>query len=158
MKTIREVCKIVGVTRRTLQEYDRIGLLSPTNKEERTSSNDAWLYSDQDIWKLIQIQTLITAGMNRKEIKELLTVPDFKMEQTIPLAIDDLQKGITIAERRIKNLKNMAAACPETGYEETDPEFLFLTHSFLEYLDSEDLMFVKFTAEDSSKSQSDQTQ
>ena len=137
MKTIREVSKIVGVTRRTLQEYDRIGLLSPANKEERTSSNDAWLYNDQDIWKLIQIQTLITSGMNRKEIKELLTDPHFKMEQTIPLAIDNLQKEISLAERRIKNLKDMAAACPEVAYEEMDPEFLFLTHSFLECLDKD---------------------
>ena len=152
MKTIREVCKIAGVTRRTLQEYDRIGLLSPANKEERTSSNDAWLYSDQDIWKLIQIQTLISAGMNRKEIKDLLTDPNFKMEQAIPLAIDHLQKEITLAEHRIRNLKNMAAARPETPFEETDPEFLFLTHSFWEYLDSKDLMFVRFTAGDSSES------
>lgn len=158
MRTIREVCKIVGVTRRTLQEYDRIGLLSPTNKEERTSSNDAWLYSDQAIWKLIQAQILSAAGMNRKEIKELLTDPNFKMEQTIPLAIEHLQKEITLAECRIKNLKNMAAACPESAYEETDPKFLFRTHSFLEYLDIEDFIFVRFTADDSSKNQSDQTQ
>lgn len=148
MKTIREVCKIVGVTRRTLQEYDRIGLLSPTNKEARTSSNDAWLYSDQDIWKLIQIQTLIAAGMKRKEIKELLSDPDFKMKQTIPLAVEKLKEDIVRTEQRIKNLKNMAAACSETSYEEMNPDFLFLTHSFLEYLDSEDLSFVRFSAGD----------
>jgi len=149
MKTIREVCKLVGVTRRTLQEYDRIGLLSPANKDSRTSSNDAWLYSDQDVWKLIQIQTLVAAGMKRKDIRELLKDPEFKMEQTIPLAIEHLQKEISFAERRIKNLKNISAACSKTGYEETNPEFLFLTHSFLDYLDSNGLVFVRFTADDS---------
>ena len=30
MKKRSEVCKIVGVTRRTLQEYNKIGLLCPT--------------------------------------------------------------------------------------------------------------------------------
>lgn len=34
MKKLSEVCKIVGVTRRTLQEYDKIGLLKPTSKTE----------------------------------------------------------------------------------------------------------------------------
>ena len=148
MKTIREVCKIVGVTRRTLQEYDRIGLLSPSNKDSRSSSNDAWLYSDQDIWTLIQIQTLIAAGMKRKEIKDLLTDPDFKMAQTLPLAIEKLEGETARIERRIENLKSLVRLLPETVFEQTDPSFLFLTHSYLEYLDSENLQFVRFTAED----------
>ncbi len=148
MKTIREVCKIVGVTRRTLQEYDRIGLLSPANKEDRASSNDAWLYSDEDIWKLIQIRTLVSAGMKRKDIKELLADPDFKMEQTIPLAIEKLEGETALIARRVKNLKTLSAMCSETSFEQTNPSFLFLTHSYLEYLDSEDLQFVKFSAGD----------
>lgn len=148
MKTIREVCKIVGITRRTLQEYDRISLLSPANKEARTSSNDAWLYSDQDIWKLIQIQTLVAAGMKRMEIKALLADPDFKMKQTLPLAIEKLKEETSRIERRLKNLKNMAAACPDTAYEEATPDFLFRTLSFLEYLDSDDCMFVRLETGD----------
>ena len=148
MKTIREVCKIVGVTRRTLQEYDRIGLLSPSNKDSRSSSNDAWLYSDQDIWTLIQIQTLIVAGMKRKEIKELLTDPDFKMAQTLSLAIEKLGEETARIERRIKNLNSLSAMCALTSFEQTNPAFLFLTHSFLEYLDSEELQFVRFTVGD----------
>ena len=34
MKRLSEVCKIVGVTRRTLQEYDKVGLLHRSGKTE----------------------------------------------------------------------------------------------------------------------------
>lgn len=149
MKTIREVCKIVGVTRRTLQEYDRIGLLSPANKDSRTSSNDAWLYSDQDVWKLIQIQTLVVTGMKRIEIKELLKDPAFKMEQTLLLSMKRLKEEKSHLDLLTNNLKKLAVAFPNTTFEEVDPEFLFLTHSFLEYLNSDELVFVRFTAADS---------
>ncbi|MBQ7448088.1 MAG: MerR family transcriptional regulator [Eubacterium sp.] len=149
MKTIREVCKLVGVTRRTLQEYDRIGLLSPANKDSRTSSNDAWLYSDKDIWKLIQIQTLVATGMKRMEIKELLKDPEFKMGQTLLLATKRLKEEKRRLDLLTANLNKLAAVFPDSKYEEVDPEFLFLTHSFLEYLDSDGLVFVRFTAADS---------
>ena len=149
MKTIREVCKLVGVTRRTLQEYDRIGLLSPANKDSRTSSNDAWLYSDKDIWKLIQIQTLVATGMKRMEIKELLKDPEFKMGQTLLLATKRLKQEKRRLDLLIANLNKLAAVFPDSKYEEVDPEFLFLTHSFLDYLDSDGLVFVRFTADDS---------
>ena len=149
MKTIREVCKLVGVTRRTLQEYDRIGLLSPANKDDRTSSNDAWLYSDKDIWKLIQIQTLVATGMKRMEIKELLKDPEFKMGQTLLLATKRLKEEKRRLDLLTENLNKLAAVFPDSKYEEVDPEFLFLTHSFLDYLDSDGLVFVRFTADDS---------
>ena len=149
MKTIREVCKLVGVTRRTLQEYDRIGLLSPANKDSRTSSNDAWLYSDKDIWKLIQIQMLIAAGMKRKDIRELLKDPEFKMEQTLLLATKRLKEEKSRLDLLKENLNEFAAVFPDSNFEDVDPEFLFLTHSFLEYLNSDALVFVRFTAADS---------
>ena len=34
MKRLSEVCKLVGVTRRTLQEYDKVELLKPTSKRK----------------------------------------------------------------------------------------------------------------------------
>lgn len=42
MKKLSEVCKIVGVTRRTLQEYDKIYLLHPSAKTEA----GYWLYDE----------------------------------------------------------------------------------------------------------------
>ena len=58
MKKLSEVCKIVGVTRRTLQEYDKIGLLKPTSKTE----SGYWLYDDTAIQTLILIQIFVEGG------------------------------------------------------------------------------------------------
>ncbi len=67
MKRLSEVCKITGVTRRTLQEYEKIGLLQPTVEE-----NGYWMYSDEDISTLMEIQMLRMADFKRKEIKGII--------------------------------------------------------------------------------------
>ena len=67
MKKLSEVCKIVGVTRRTLQEYDKIGLLKPTSKTE----SGYWLYDDRAIQALFAIQVFVECGYKRKAIKSL---------------------------------------------------------------------------------------
>ena len=78
MKRISEVKDIVGVTRRTLQEYDRIGLLKPTTKTE----GGYWLYDDEAIETLCLIQVFVEAGYKRKHIKSILESPniDFMTE------------------------------------------------------------------------------
>ena len=70
MKRLSEVCKIVGVTRRTLQEYDKVGLLKPTS----TTEGGYWLYDDAAIQKLILIQIFVEVGYERKTIKALFIV------------------------------------------------------------------------------------
>ena len=72
MKKLSEVCKIVGVTRRTLQEYKRIGLLEPTD----ITDAGHWLYDDNAIQTLMLIQVFVAAGYRRKQIKAILELPD----------------------------------------------------------------------------------
>ena len=135
MKTIREVCKIVGVTRRTLQEYDRIGLLSPANRDTRLLSNDAWLYSDQDIWRLIEIQIFVAAGYERKEIKEILDAPDFDMQSGLETCIQKLNQEKDRITHRILIFRSIAANTPIDSVRENDPSLIFQNHSFKEVLD-----------------------
>ena len=49
MKTVNEVSKIAGISIRTLQYYDKIGLLKPTAYSEAGYR----LYSDDDL-KMLQ--------------------------------------------------------------------------------------------------------
>ena len=51
MKTVNEVSKLSGVSIRTLQYYDRIGLLSPTDRTEAGYR----LYDDAALEKLQQM-------------------------------------------------------------------------------------------------------
>ncbi|MGF2190880.1 MerR family transcriptional regulator [Vagococcus fluvialis] len=88
MKKLSEVCKIVGVTRRTLQEYNKIGLLQPTSKTE----SGYWLYNDTAIKKLSLIQIFIEGGYERKVIKSILESPTLDLLVEFDHLIETLEE------------------------------------------------------------------
>ncbi|MDE6640067.1 MAG: MerR family transcriptional regulator, partial [Acetatifactor sp.] len=73
MKTISQIAKLTGISIRTLQYYDEIGLLKPS---ELTSSGYR-LYDDEALQTLQQILFFKELGFRLKEIKEILEKPDF---------------------------------------------------------------------------------
>ena len=77
MKTLSEIKAQLGIDRKTLQEYDRIGLLSPSNKAEiEAGSFVKWLYDDTAITKLQVISIFREIGYKRDEIKTILSDAD----------------------------------------------------------------------------------
>ena len=70
--TVGEVAKKMGVTVRTLQYYDREGLLSPSAESE----GGRRLYADKDVIKLHQILSLKHLGFSLDDIKNRLTALD----------------------------------------------------------------------------------
>ncbi len=105
MKTLSEVCKIVGVTRRTLQEYHRIGLLSPTSKTEA----GYWLYDDIAVNTLISIQVFVEAGFKRLEIKRLFESSRLDLESVFDSTIDRLVKKRNRIDNMIKHIEIIRA-------------------------------------------------
>lgn len=87
MKRLSEVCKMVGVTRKTLQQYNDIGLLKPTVKTE----GGYWLYDDESIQMLMTIQVFVEAGYKRAEIKPLLTAKQDELPEILTDAIEKLK-------------------------------------------------------------------
>ena len=73
MRTISQVAELTGISTRTLQYYDEIGLLKPS---ELTESGYR-LYDDAALQKLQQILFFKELGFKLKEIKEILQKPDF---------------------------------------------------------------------------------
>ena len=66
--TVGEVAKKMGVTVRTLQYYDKEGLLSPSAESE----GGRRLYTDKDLIRLHQIISLKSLGFSLDDIKERL--------------------------------------------------------------------------------------
>lgn len=91
MKTIKQVSKLSGASVRTLQYYDNIHLLTPS---QRTASGYR-LYSDYDIAKLQQILFLKALGFSLKDIRELINHPGF--DQNL---VFRKQKELLCAKRR----------------------------------------------------------
>lgn len=73
MKTISQVAKLTGISTRTLQYYDEIDLLKPS---EITPAGYR-LYDDDALQQLQQILFFKELGFKLKEIAEILRRPDF---------------------------------------------------------------------------------
>ena len=73
MQTISQVAELTGVSVRTLQYYDEIGLLKPS---ELTQSGYR-LYNDEALQKLQQILFFKEVGFKLKDIREILQNPNY---------------------------------------------------------------------------------
>lgn len=103
MKKLGEVCKIVGVTRRTLQEYDKMGLLSPTARNKAGH----WMYDDAAIQTLMRIRVLVEAGYKRKQIKELLHGPTSELGKEMDKVVEVLEKRRRRVEEYLDYVKGL---------------------------------------------------
>ena len=88
MMKLSEVCQSVGVTRRTLQEYAKIGLLEPTKK----TLGGYWYYDDDAVATLQHILIFVEAGYERKRIKEVMDMPKAELLVEYEKAISLLQE------------------------------------------------------------------
>lgn len=73
MQTISQVAQLTGISTRTLQYYDEIGLLKPGG----FTPSGYRLYDDDSLQKLQQILFFKELGFKLNEIKEILQKPDF---------------------------------------------------------------------------------
>lgn len=102
MKTIREVEAMLGITRRSLQEYasPKVGLLFPSNKDEIDKGHlVTWKYDNEAIDKLKLIKLFVEAGYTRKQIKAILADPE-----SIPKEFDKLLLVLEEKRKRIDGL------------------------------------------------------
>lgn len=90
METISQVAELTGISVRTLQYYDEIGLLKPS---EVTSSGYR-LYNEDALQKLQQILFFKELGFKLKDIKEILQKPDFDR-----IAVFKKQKELLLLKR-----------------------------------------------------------
>lgn len=73
MKTVSQVTKLTGVSARTLQYYDEIDLLKPSELSEAGYR----LYDDEALEKLQQILFFKELGFKLQDIRELMNRPNF---------------------------------------------------------------------------------
>lgn len=96
MMTVNEVSKLTGVSIRTLQYYDKIGLLKPTKYTE----SGYRLYDDTALEMLQQILLFKELEFPLKEIKEILSKPDFDRNKA-------LEQQITLLTMKKEHLENL---------------------------------------------------
>ena len=96
MMTVNEVRKLTGVSIRTLQYYDKIGLLEPSAHTE----SGYRLYDETVLEKLQQILLFRELEIPLKEIEQILNAPDFNRKRA-------LEQQITLLTMKKEHLENL---------------------------------------------------
>lgn len=115
MRSIGEVSKLTGISKRALQLYDEQGLLVPSRTD-----TEYRLYSDDDLIVLFLIKLLKELGYKLKEIKQIMDSPDFDIQASLASQIKMLEQKKEELERQImlaKEIKHLASGDdgPNTG-------------------------------------------
>ena len=96
--TVGELAKKMGVTVRTLQYYDKEGVLSPSSQSE----GGRRLYTHKDVVKLHQIQSLKYLGFSLEDIKTRL--PAIETPSEVSAVLNEQANEI---REKIESLKNV---------------------------------------------------
>ena len=110
--TVNEVSKLTGVSIRTLQYYDTIGLLPPTEYTEAGYR----LYDDTAMERLQQILLFRELEFPLKEIRRIIDSPDFNRNK----ALEQQMKLLTMKKEHLERLISFARKIKETGVNKMD--------------------------------------
>ena len=112
MMIVNEVSKLTGVSIRTLQYYDTIGLLKPSKYTE----SGYRLYDDTALERLQQILLFKELEFSLKEIKEIMDAPNFDREKALEQQIELL----TLKKEHLENLIDFARGIKTIGVKKMD--------------------------------------
>lgn len=107
MMTVNEVSKLAGVSIRTLQYYDKIGLLKPA----RYTESGYRLYDDTGLERLQQILLFRELEFPLKEIKEIITGSNFDKVKALNQQIELL----ALKKEHLENLIDFARKLKTKG-------------------------------------------
>ena len=107
MRTVIEVSRLTGVSIRTLQYYDKIGLLKPSVRTEAGYR----LYDDTALERLQQILLFRELEFPLAEIRDILDAPGFDRKKALDRQIDLL----TLKKERLEKIIAFAREIRQKG-------------------------------------------
>lgn len=107
-KTLQEIYQTLGITRRAVQGYEEMGLVSASDKNKY----GYLLYSEADVQRIKKIKLYQELGFKLKEVKELIDAPDYVVKEALEKRIiklkeeqERLERMILIAKALIEELE-----------------------------------------------------
>jgi DNA-binding transcriptional MerR regulator len=116
---VGELARRTGLTVRTLNHYDEIGLLKPSLHTESGHR----LYTAGDVARLQQIVSLRQLGFSLEEVRDCLHRPDFSPLDLLGLHVARLRERIELERKLCERLEAIAAHVRAAG-EVSAEEFL----------------------------------
>lgn len=104
MKKIKEVMELSGLSRRTLQYYDDMGLMD----NSRTPENYR-LYGDEDLERLWRIILYKEMGFQLDEIRKLLNSDESDMRALLKTRADSIEQEIAGLQKILDFIEKVIA-------------------------------------------------
>ena len=91
LKTLREICNILDVTRRAVQGYEKAGLVAPSERNKY----GYLLYNEIEQERIKKIKLYQQFGFKLKEIKDLIDAPEYVVKEAVERQVSKLKSEIT---------------------------------------------------------------
>lgn len=115
---VSNFAELAGVTVRTLQYYDRIGLLKPS----ATTEGGHRLYEHHDLLHLQQILTLKWMGFSLEDIKNVLESPSYNLHESLAIQKSAVQRQIARLQDACTALETAIQIAQKVGSDEVNPD------------------------------------
>ncbi len=99
--TVSEISSLTGATRKTLFYYDRIGLLTPT---DRVGPQAHKVYDEESLARLRMILRYRNAGLRIDEVRSVMGSPASGRREIYEKVLERLRREKTEKEITIRNL------------------------------------------------------
>jgi DNA-binding transcriptional MerR regulator len=110
MKSVQQVCRQYGITKKTLFYYDKKGILKPSCRAGKQSSK---MYDKKTIERLEMIMYYKKAGLLLSEIRVILDGPEGRIEEIMETDICRLIKQEKELAEKLKRARALAKAMKE---------------------------------------------
>ena len=102
-KTLKEVCELVGVTRRAVQGYEEAGLVTATGRNKYGHL----LYDEASIERIREIKQYQNFGFAIKEIRVLQKLPKEKYLEMLENRLAQMQLEMQRLQENIEKLEQL---------------------------------------------------
>lgn len=103
--TLKEVCSLVGVTRRAVQGYEKAGLVQAAEKNKYGHL----LYDEAAIEKIREIKQYQDFGFKIREIQELQNLPKKKYLEMLEHRLELMRSELQDLKENISKLEQLIA-------------------------------------------------
>lgn len=108
IKTLAEVCKMTGTTRRAIQGYEKMGLVVAKEKNKYGHL----LYGNDEISRIERIKLYQELGFKLREIKEIITAPDDVLKFELQQKVIYLETEVEVKRKVILQVKKIIEELP----------------------------------------------
>src|SRR5262245_27048404 len=97
---VKEFADLAGVTVRTLQYYDRMGLLKPSGYKNHNHR----IYQVNDLLRLQQILTFKYLGYELEDVRRLMDSPEYDLVNALKIQRDAISERVVRLQKVVRSI------------------------------------------------------